>query len=1018
MSAINILTKKERTALERPPLHTKSTRAAAFVITKEVRLALRATKEPISKIGFVLQLGYLKSGGKFYAPSDYRKRDIQYVSALLEQDSVDIVRYSQDTAERHRKKILELADWTYPTDANFAEMTKHAARFIENKEAPKSVLAEVCDLCWKRQWIVPSYSKLAELISEAYRKTQSECLAKLRECLSDDEVEELEYLIRADTSTTGIRGRAPISQLKRLNHSMKVSAIRETVKALSKFKNYHSLFKDTLSELALSDKATDFYATWLSKADHQQLMQFKDRYNVYLHMLAFVKHQYYLRQDSAIDLLLKSVASIRQAANSALNELKVSQHEAMSRALDTLTDAHMSVSTFANAVVQITKAPDATPNQKYYQIESLVNEYLELESPSHQEIVDKSDPNLWKGRRDSEYFHILERLSLRMQNRVAGIVKTVDFDESSSDRKLLAAIQHFQETRGKVSDSAPVDFLTDDEYSAVYSDDGLRVSLYKALLFLNIAQSIKAGRLSVKHSYRYRAVDDYLIDRIRWQQDKSAILAECNLVEFADIETVFGGLRAKMKERYKHVNVRLLNGQNEMLTIRSDGRPSVRTPPTNYSTESAVSSILSAKGIIPIQRVLKAVDDVCDITGAFEHHSPTGSKAKPAPGLLKAGLLALGCNIGVGKLSSISTGLDTGAFKNTVNWYFNEGSLQEANRRIISAIDELAIPEIFRSRPDVLHSSSDGRKLDVDVDCIHASYSYKYFGKGQGVTDYTFVDDRHVLFHSTVFSAADREAPYVVDGLLDNEVAMEHIHSTDTHGYTEQIFGATHLLGVSFAPRLARLHKQVLYGVETRRTLAKRGYKILPSRSINWNLIRKHWEDILRFIATIKTRHATASQLFKRLSSYAIDNPLYKALKEFGRIIKTLFLLTYLDDLELRQQIQKQLNRVELANKFSSAVWFDNDEAFQVSSVQQQRLAMLCKQVLQNSIVLWNYLTVSQRVDDISDPEERKSLLETIGQGSMMVWKHVNLRGEYDFTERSLGDGKFDFRRLRSLRID
>jgi len=74
-------------------------------------------------------------------------------------------------------------------------------------------------------------------------------------------------------------------------------------------------------------------------------------------------------------------------------------------------------------------------------------------------------------------------------------------------------------------------------------------------------------------------------------------------------------------------------------------------------------------------------------------------------------------------------------------------------------------------------------------------------------------------------------------------------------------------------------------------------------------------------MATFKSNHTSASQLFKRLSSYAQTNPLYKALKEFGHIIKSQFILTYYDDLKLRQQIQKQLNRVELTNIFAHAVF-------------------------------------------------------------------------------------------------
>ena len=179
----------------------------------------------------------------------------------------------------------------------------------------------------------------------------------------------------------------------------------------------------------------------------------------------------------------------------------------------------------------------------------------------------------------------------------------------------------------------------------------------------------------------------------------------------------------------------------------------------------------------------------------------------------------------------------------------------------------------------------------------------------------------------------------------------------------------------------------------------------------------EHWDDILRFIATIKTHRSTASQLFKRLSSYAKDHPLYKALKEFGRVIKTQFILTYYDDVELRQRIQKQLNLAEQANKFSRAVFFDNDQAFQDGSLLQQEAAITCKLPLQNSIILWNYLSLSDCVINTSDPYERQQIIDAIRRGSVITWSHVNLRGEYSFTPPSANDDVFDFEKIKALQI-
>jgi hypothetical protein len=75
-------------------------------------------------------------------------------------------------------------------------------------------------------------------------------------------------------------------------------------------------------------------------------------------------------------------------------------------------------------------------------------------------------------------------------------------------------------------------------------------------------------------------------------------------------------------------------------------------------------------------------------------------------------------------------------------------------------------------------------------------------GWGKGASAYTFLDERHFLYHSTVISSPEREAPLVIDGLMHNDVVESDIHSTDTGGYTEMLFGVVRLLGFSYAPRI------------------------------------------------------------------------------------------------------------------------------------------------------------------------------------------------------------------------
>ena len=116
---------------------------------------------------------------------------------------------------------------------------------------------------------------------------------------------------------------------------------------------------------------------------------------------------------------------------------------------------------------------------------------------------------------DAEYFRALESKSLKLQNRVSEIVKVVDFH--ANDPSLREAITHYKEKDGTITPSAPSAFLDEHERKTLVDDNGkFRVSLYKALLFLKMADAIKAGSLNLKLSYKYRSLDDYLIPKDIW----------------------------------------------------------------------------------------------------------------------------------------------------------------------------------------------------------------------------------------------------------------------------------------------------------------------------------------------------------------------------------------------------------------------------------------------------------------------------------------------------------------------
>jgi len=600
---------------------------------------------------------------------------------------------------------------------------------------------------------------------------------------------------------------------------------------------------------------------------------------------------------------------------------------------------------------------------------------------------------------------LLEMHSLKLQHRVADIVRQVQFAPNCSKPALWDALCHYQRKEGNVDKSAPMDFLTDEQRIALTAGDGkFRVSLYKALLYVEIAEAIKSGTLNLVHSEKYRSLDEYLIPKADWETNRAEYLQRAQLDDFSNCKTTLSALDQALEARYEKTNQNLNAGKNQYLTIRPNGSFHVSTPKQEEVECLSLGSFFPDRKYISMLEMLATVDQATHFLDEFEHWQIKYQRARPAKKILFAGIIGYGCDIGHRKLAQISKQIDEGELDNAVNWYFSLQNVQGANDRILRFVDQLSLPNIYRRNADVLHTSSDGQKFEVAVDSLNANYSYKYLGKDKGVSVVSFIDMRDLMWHSTVISSSEREAAYVIDGLMHNDVIKSDIHSTDTHGYSEIIFASTWFLRFEFAPRIKGLGRQQLCAFKHRDHSTEQACTMLPDRYIREPLIEDQWDEILRFIATIRLKVTTASQLFKRLNSYSKQHPLYSALKEFGKIPKTIFILKYCDELDFRQAIEKQLNKVESSNKFSKAVSFGHSHEFIQSEKEDQEIAEACRRLIKNAIVCWNYLYLSRELATEKNEDRRTQLLEAIRNGSVATWAHFNLHGEFDFSDDRMVD--------------
>lgn len=127
------------------------------------------------------------------------------------------------------------------------------------------------------------------------------------------------------------------------------------------------------------------------------------------------------------------------------------------------------------------------------------------------------------------------------------------------------------------------------------------------------------------------------------------------------------------------------------------------------------------------------------------------------------------------------------------------------------------------------------------------------------------------------------------------------------------------LLGFRFAPRIRNLADTRLYAVEKPASYAT--LAPLVGGVVNMKQIAAHWNEILRLATSIKHGSVTASLMLRKLGAYPRQNGLAVALRELGKIERTLFLLQYINSVELRRRIHVGLNKGEARNPLARAVF-------------------------------------------------------------------------------------------------
>jgi TnpA family transposase len=171
----------------------------------------------------------------------------------------------------------------------------------------------------------------------------------------------------------------------------------------------------------------------------------------------------------------------------------------------------------------------------------------------------------------------------------------------------------------------------------------------------------------------------------------------------------------------------------------------------------------------------------------------------------------------------------------------------------------------------------------------------------------------------------------------------------------------------------------------------------LLSATVDLNLIAEQWEGLVRVAASLKNRIVSANVMARRLASSAPSNRLAKALLHLGQLVRTVYLLRYLSDPVIRQQVRTQLNRGEARQDLAQRLFFADQGMFRSGDYYQMMNRASCLSLLSNAVLVYNTLRIGRVLEQAKD-QGKAFNPEAIAHVSPLVRRHVIVNGTYDFS--------------------
>ncbi|MCQ9166034.1 Tn3 family transposase [Arthrobacter sp. STN4] len=506
-------------------------------------------------------------------------------------------------------------------------------------------------------------------------------------------------------------------------------------------------------------------------------------------------------------------------------------------------------------------------------------------------------------------------------------------------------------------------------------------------IFSYLAAELRSGDIAVVGADSYANLHDQLMD---WDECQPLVEDFC---EQAGIPVTAPAMTTHYRELLATAAQYVDEGYPVNTDLVLDGdRPVLKRRKGNERRASAISLEAAIAGRLPERGLLEIITRTAHLLGWHRHFGPaSGSdpKIRDAIGRYILTVFTYGTLLGPAQVARHMKGQVSAQELYTAgNKHATATKIERACADIVNAYAKLDISSVWGEGTAV---GADGTQIDTWEKNLLAESHIRYGGYG-GIA-YRHIADNYIALFSHFIPCGVWEAVYIIEGLLQNlsDIQPDVIHA-DTQGQSLPVFGLAALMGFDLLPRIRNWHDLVLYRPDKKSRYTHID-ALFGEDTIDWELLETHWHGLLRTSISIREGQLSSVTLLRRLGVNSRKNRLYRAFRELGRVIRTITVLRYLSEPELREQIQIVTNRVESFHNFSGWLRF-GQELIGHNDPEQHEKIIKFNELLANAVIYSNACDITAAANTLA-AEGHKIDPEDLATVSPYLTHTVRRFGEY-----------------------